>query len=256
MNKKNMKDVSKNDALKTLKALLHYGVKIYNFNFNQTLALMEKFKSPGEVKKEQAFYTFSEFEKFNSGEDDTRYLLLWKTLYYCGLRIGEARGLQWKDIDWKKRTLWINKQFQSIKNYSASYYICDTKTSSSNKKIPMCNDLYDSMKEYYNSLKKYKNFNDEFFCFGNNCGITPISHPQAQRRKKVVAEKVGIKEIRLHDFRHSCASLLINSGAQVTMVSKYLGHSDMNETLNTYSHMFDSALDSVVDVINNLKKKA
>ena len=40
------------------------------------------------------------------------------------------------------------------------------------------------------------------------------------------------------------------------MVSKYLGHSDMNETLNTYSHMFDSVLDSVVDVINNLKKKA
>lgn len=40
------------------------------------------------------------------------------------------------------------------------------------------------------------------------------------------------------------------------MVSKYLGHSDMNETLNTYSHMFDSALDRVVDVINNLKKKA
>lgn len=120
----------------------------------------------------------------------------------------------------------------------------------------MCDDLYDSMKEYYNSLKKYKNFNDEFFCFGNDCGITPISHPQAQWRKKVVAEKVGIKEIRLHDFRHSCASLLINSGAQVTMVSKYLGHSDMNETLNTYSHMFDSALDSVVDVINNLKKKA
>lgn len=251
-----MKDVSKNDALKTLKALLHYGVKIYNFNFNQTLALMEKFKSPGEVKKEQAFYTFSEYEKFISGEDDPRYLLLLKTLYYCGLRIGEARGLQWKDIDWKKRTLWVNKQVQSIKNYSASCYIWDTKTASSNRKIPMCDDLYDSMKEYYNSLKKYKNFNNEFFCFGNDYGITPISHPQAQRRKKVVAEKVNIKEIRLHDFRHSCASLLINSGAQVTMVSKYLGHSDMNETLNTYSYMFDSALDSVVDVINNLKKKA
>lgn len=67
----------------------------------------------------------------------------------------------------------------------------------------MCDDLYDSMKEYYDSLKKYKNFNNEFFCFGNDYGITPISHPQAQRRKKVVAEKGGIKEIRLHDFRHS-----------------------------------------------------
>lgn len=105
MNKKNMKDVSKNDALKTLKTLLHYGIKIYNFNFNQTLTLMEKFKSPGVFKKKQSFYTFSEFEKFISGEDYSRHLLLWKTLYYCSLRIGEARGLQWKDIDWKNRTI-------------------------------------------------------------------------------------------------------------------------------------------------------
>ena len=58
MNSKGMKDVSKNDVLKTFKAMLHYGVKIYNFNFNQVLALMEKFKSPGERKKEQDFYVF------------------------------------------------------------------------------------------------------------------------------------------------------------------------------------------------------
>ena len=47
--------------------------------------------------------------------------------------------------------------------------------------------------------------------------------------------------MQLHDFRHSCASLLINSGANISVVCKYLGHSDINETLNTYSHMFDSA---------------
>lgn len=255
MNKKDMNDVSKNDVLKTFKAMLHYGTKIYNFNFNQVLALMQKFKSPGETKKEQDFYVYKEFEKFLTGEDEPRYIILWKTLYYCGLRIGEARGLQWKDIDWKKKTIWINKQVQSINNYSSSYYICDTKTPKSNRKIPMCDDLYDSMKEYYDSVKKYKNFNEEFFCFGEDKGITPIPYSTARRRKVVVAEKAGVKEIRLHDFRHSCASLLINSGANISVVSKYLGHSDINETLNTYSHMFDSALNSVVDVMNELKTK-
>lgn len=177
MNKKNMKDVSKNDVLKTFKAMLHYGVKIYNFNFNQVLALMEKFKSPGERKKEQDFYVFKEFEQFLSGEDEPRFIILWKTLYYCGLRIGEDRG------------------------------------------------------------------------------IVPIPYSTARRRKVVVAQKAGVKEIRLHDFRHSCASLLINSGANINVVSKYLGHSDINETLNTYSHMFDSALNSVISVMNNLKAK-
>lgn len=255
MNSKNMKDVSKNDVLKTFKAMLHYGVKIYNFNFNQVLALMEKFKSPGERKKEQDFYVFNEFEQFLSGEDEPRFIILWKTLYYCGLRIGEARGLQWKDVDWKKRTIWVNKQVQSINNYSSSYFICDTKTATSNRKIPMCDDLYDSMKDYYDSVKQYKNFNEGFYCFGEDKGITPIPYSTARRRKVVVAERAGVKEIRLHDFRHSCASLLINSGANISVVSKYLGHSDINETLNTYSHMFDSALNSVVNVMNNLKTK-
>ena len=255
MNSKNMKDVSKNDVLKTFKAMLHYGVKIYNFNFNQVLALMEKFKSPGERKKEQDFYVFKEFEQFLTGEDEPRFIILWKTLYYCGLRIGEARGLQWKDIDWKKRTLWVNKQVQSINNYSSSYFVCDTKTATSNRKIPMCDDLYDSMKEYYDSVKQFKNFNEEFYCFGEDKGITPIPYSTARRRKVVVAERAGVKEIRLHDFRPSCASLLINSGANISVVSKYLGHSDINETLNTYSHMFDSALNSVVNVMNNLKTK-
>ena len=65
----------------------------------------------------------------------------------------------------------------------------------------------------------------------------------------------GVKYIRTHDFRHSCASLLINSGANVTMVARYLGHSQIDETLNTYSHMFPSALNNVICIINNLNNK-
>ena len=111
----------------------------------------------------------------------------------------------------------------------------------------------EALKKLKEECKKYYDFEDGWFVFGD---ISPIHPHTLALRKNFNAIKVGVKQIRIHDFRHSCASLLINSGAQVTMDSKYLGHSDMNETLNTYSHMFDSALDSVVDVINNLKKKA
>lgn len=252
MNQKDMKDVSKNDALKVLKALLHFCIKRYNFDFNQTILLMEKFKTPNAVQEEKDFYTVPEFEQFLTGEDDPVYRLLWKTLYYCGLRIGEARGLQWKDINWKKRTLWINKQVLSVNNYSSSYYIADTKTVKSNHIIPICNELFDDLNLRYMELKQYTNFTDDFFIFGNDNGITPLTYAKAQRRKGEVAKKAGIKEIRLHDFRHSCASLLINSGAPVSVVSKYLGHSNSTETLNVYSHMFDNALDNVMNVINNI----
>ena len=72
-------------------------------------------------------------------------------------------------------------------------------------------------------------------------------------RRTLIANKVGLKSIRLHDFRHSCASLLINNGANVTLVAKFLGHTKIEETLNTYSHMFSTALDNVVGIIDSLE---
>lgn len=72
-------------------------------------------------------------------------------------------------------------------------------------------------------------------------------------RRSKPAILAGLKVIRIHDFRHSCASLLINNGANVTLVAKYLGHTKIEETLNTYSHMFSTALDSVVSVIDSLE---
>ncbi len=58
-----------------------------------------------------------------------------------------------------------------------------------------------------------------------------------------------VKDIRIHDFRHSCASLLIDSDANITIVAKYLGHTKIDETLNTYSHMYQNRLDTIVNII-------
>lgn len=58
-----------------------------------------------------------------------------------------------------------------------------------------------------------------------------------------------VKDIRIHDFRHSWASLLIDSGANITLVAKYLEHSKIDETLNTYSHMYQNRLDTIVNII-------
>ena len=231
----------------------NFFIKRYNFNFNQVILLMEKFKNPEEKKSERQIYEYDEFMMFLSAEDGLRFRCLWETLYYCGLRIGEARGLQWKDINWENKTLWINKQVQSLDNYSSSYYVCNLKTASSNRILTMCDALYEDMKKYYDQISKYKNFNDDFFIFGNDKGITPLAYKQAQRRKREIAQKAGIKEIRLHDFRHSCASFLVNNGAPVTMVSKYLGHSNSSETLNTYSHLFNTTSSEVINTINRAR---
>ena len=65
-------------------------------------------------------------------------------------------------------------------------------------------------------------------------------------------EKAEVKEIRIHDFRHSCASLLINNGANIMIVAKYLGHAKIDKTLNTYSHLFKNKMDDIVNLMNKL----
>lgn len=249
-----MKDVSKNDILKVLKAVLHFGIKRYNFNFNQVILLMEKFKNPEEKKSERQIYEYDEFMKFLSAEDELRFKCLWETLYYCGLRIGEARGLTWEDIDFNNKRLSINKQVLSIDNYSSNFYVCNPKTDSSIRNIPIADELLNDLKQYYDEVSKFKNFDKKFYVFGNDFGIRPLVYAQAQRRKGEIANKAGVKEIRLHDFRHSCASLLVNNKAPITVVSSFLGHSNTTETLKTYSHLFKGALNETMDVINNLKK--
>ena len=71
-------------------------------------------------------------------------------------------------------------------------------------------------------------------------------------RKNKDCKLAEVKQIRIHDFRHSCASLLINSGATINVVAKYLRHTKIDETLNTYSHMFKNKLNGIVDTINKL----
>jgi len=60
------------------------------------------------------------------------------------------------------------------------------------------------------------------------------------------------KGIRIHGFRHSCASLLINNGASIALVSKYLGHGNISITLNTYTHMYKSELENMTNILNKL----
>ena len=82
--------------------------------------------------------------------------------------------------------------------------------------------------------------------FGN---IDPLAATTLLDRKTKNDFMARVKDIRIHDFRHSCASLLIDSGANITLVAKYLGHSKIDETLNTYSHMYQNRLDTIVNII-------
>lgn len=109
--------------------------------------------------------------------------------------------------------------------------------------------LLNHLKELKDKTSKESNFNNNWFVLGNEKHM-PITN--LMTRKNNICKLANLKQIRLHDFRHSCASLLISKGANVTIVAKYLGHTKIDETLNTYSHFFKSDLDEIVSLLNKL----
>lgn len=249
INEKNIATSYKNDILKFLKAILNFGTKRYNFNFTAVYNQMKNFKDPNGIKKDMDFYTREEFLQFISYETDLKYKCLFETLYYCGLRNGEMRGITWEDIDFNKKTISINKQIPT-RYTSKNWKFTSPKTKNSIRTLPIPNILLEHLKILYNKEYQYKNFESTWFVFGQ--ADVPIVADNPSYRQAAICKKAGLRKIRIHDFRHSCASLLINKGANITIVSKYLGHTKIDETLNTYTHMYKSALDQVVDLINNL----
>lgn len=117
---------------------------------------------------------------------------------------------------------------------------------SSYRTIPISNFLLEYYKDLYDECSSYYSFNDNWYVFGN---IDPLPETTLIDRKTKNDFKSGVKDIRVHDFKHSGASLLIDSGANITLVVKYLGHSKIDETLNTYSHMYQNRLENIVQII-------
>ena len=111
--------------------------------------------------------------------------------------------------------------------------------------IPIFIILLEYYKDLYDDCSSYYNFNDNWNVF---CNIDTLPETTLRDRKTKNVLKVGVK----HDLRHSCASLLINTGQPVTTVSKYLGHAISKETLDTYAHMFPNNLTDVKNTMDNL----
>ena len=253
MNKTNLCDKYKTDIQKFIKQVLNFAEKQWDFNLRKFYNKLEPFKTPGAIKKEMDFYEPQEFFQYISVIDDLHDKCLFETLYYCGLRRSEARGLQWRHIDFKNHTLTIAQQVLNLagNNASSSWYIASPKTESSNRTIPIPEVLLKDLAELKKSNERFSKFKQTWFVFGDD---VPITYHQIYSRNNNYCKKAGLRHIRIHDFRHSCASALISASAPITAVSNYLGHSDTTETLETYTHLVKKDYANVPKFFDSLEK--
>lgn len=196
-------------------------------------------------KQQKGTFTYKEFKKFIKCVDNNIYHALFDVLFYCGLRKGEALALKISDV--KKDYLIINKTITK-ESFNGKRIILTPKSKSSNRIIKL--DLFTQIELarlviYYK--KHFNNYNSDFYLFG---GDKPISCTTLERKKNEYCKKAGVKRIRIHDFRHSHATLLYNKNIKIKLIQERLGHSDINITLNTYVHTNKNQEKKLINKIN------
>ena len=251
MNETNISTRYKNDILKFLKSVLNFAMTWYDFNLNKVYNKMTKFSNASDIPKEMMYFTYEQWKQFISVENNLQSKVMFEILYYCGLRKGELRGLTWRNVDLVNKTLSVKKQITDRGGPVKEFQFSTPKTKS-RRTLPLNKVLLNDLKMLKNGVSKEYGFNDDYFVIGD---AFPVASNTITSRKNRNCKLANVPQIRIHDFRHSCASLLINNGANVTLVAKYLGHTKIEEALNTYSHMFSTALDSLVSVIDSLEEK-
>ncbi len=250
MNETNISTRYKNDILKFLKSVLNFAMTWYDFNLNKVYNKMTKFSNASDIPKEMMYFTYDQWKQFISVEDDLQKRVMFEILYYCGLRKGELRGLTWRNVDLVNKTLSVKKQITGRGGSVKEFQFSTPKTKSSIRTLPLNKLLLNDLKLLKKKRSKEHEFNDNYFVIGD---AFPVGSNTITSRKNRNCKLAGVPQIRIHDFRHSCASLLVNNGANITVVAKYLGHTKIEETLNTYTHLFNSVLNEVVNLIDKLE---
>ena len=229
---------TKNTTITYVKGLLKFATDLYGIpDCTSVLTKLKKTnKEVIESVEEFQVWTPDEFEAFNSFVDEKEYHLFFQFLYWTGCRRGEAIALQKNDL---------NDGYANIK-YSQrdeTTGLTPTKTKQA-RRIKLDDELWSQLIEYVR-------LTDGPYVFGGRRGLSPTS---ITRRFNSAKKLSGVKNIRLHDLRHSHATVLINAGVNIVAVSKRLGHSDINQTLKTYTHLLESSDQNMMDKLNYLRK--
>lgn len=225
-----------------LEYLMNYGL---DRNINMSM-LFAKYNSNIEYKKFD-YYTREEFEKFLSVIDSKKYRLVFILLFNYGLRIGELLGLKHCDIT--NDRVFIRHCIAT--KLGIGQREIKPKTKSSIRDYPLINPVRIAYSEYINTLESF-NKSDYLFKSGNPIQLTLGESPIRKAQKKY--EKLSnLRHIRIHDFRHSCATELINNGFSPEQVASWLGHSSSETTMRIYFHLFPSKKLEIASYYNGIK---
>ncbi|MFD1464986.1 tyrosine-type recombinase/integrase [Lapidilactobacillus mulanensis] len=207
-------------------------------------------------KNELNFWTVEEFSKFLSYIDPVEqapFYLFFKVAFLTGMRAGEEIALTWHDIDFDRQEITVNKTMYFLKGESI---VGSPKTKAGYRQIAINSALAQELKNWQKAQRKYlrahfANQPDKLFVFSYSEVIPHRDH--FYRILKEIIREHDLKEIRLHDLRHSHVALLIKNGESPEKIKVRMGHASITTTIDTYGHLYPNTQKSMADKLDDLE---
>jgi integrase len=158
---------------------------------------------------------------------------------HCGLRQGELLALRWEDVDLETRTLRVGRTLSHTKDGPT---FTAPKTPRSRRTVRLTTGAVEALKRHSERqaeeiVRMDTLYRDQGLVFASEVGTPLNRHNVNYRSFKPLLERAGLPNIRFHDLRHTCATLLLGRGVHPKFVQELLGHATIAITLDTYSHV-------------------
>nr|WP_238525012.1 tyrosine-type recombinase/integrase [Caldicellulosiruptor owensensis] len=234
--------------------------EIYNFAVKWQYVTKNPFdnvETPKKDRKEMQVWNLDEIRKAEEVFRDTPIFAHVMLALYTGMRLGEVCGLKWDDIDFKNKVCAVRRVAEYI---NGEVVIKEKpKTDKSLRIVALTDNLVEILKEekkrqLENKLKFGQNYDTTYDGFISvwEDGRFKVPDYVSKKFSKILSKQNEIKKIRFHDLRHTHATLLLQAGVNMKVISDRLGHSQISITMDLYSHV---NLDMQREAIEKLEQR-
>ena len=241
-------------TLKLINGILHHSLEdafTHGLIFRNPVKEVPKFRQPYHEQKVLCLDQVREFLQVCRG---TRWEAIFCLAITSGMRAGELLGLRWTDINWERGQLQIQRQVQRIPRQGLIF--SEPKTASSRRCISLGKEMLDGLRVHAEAQEQEKclvgvRWQENNLVFPSGVG-TPMDPHRLLNVFKRFLEQAGLPDCRLHDLRHTAATLMLGWGIHPKVVQERLGHSRISHTLGTYAHVLPTIQGEAAEMMDEL----
>jgi integrase len=204
-----------------------------------------KEQNPEKIK----IFSAAEYETFIQATHSSNFGVLYRLAISTGMRQGELLGLTWRNVELERGEIRVIQQLSRYGQSGSRFEFAPLKTAYSKRTLKISAELTEMLQQHARSQQEYSKFmgskwQENDLLFTSTIG-TPLDQRNMQRDFDKMLKSFGLPKLRFHDLRHNTASTMIARGFSIVQISRYLGHSSPNITLEIYAHLIPGGFEDL-----------